>query len=292
MYQELKRPKLYQFNLGDCVITNVLEGFLHRDDLYPFVATNAKASEIESLAKEYALPFPAMEHGFVATIIKTPNKLIVVDPGFGSAAPTPTTGWFEQGLESAGYATGDVDIVLISHCHPDHIGNVMRDGSLTFPNAEVVIGRAEFEFWKKGQNVSEMRQSTLALFQNLLLPLEDQLRMIDPGDEIAPGLVAVDASGHSAGHMVFRLSSGSKDLLLLNDCTPHYVASFANPDWHFAMDDDAQKAAVSRRKILQIAVSEKLPVIGFHLPFPALGFVDKRGEGFEFRPATYQFNLT
>ena len=96
--------------------------------------------------------------------------------------------------------------------------------------------------------------------------------------------------------MVFQLTRGDTGLILLNDTTPHYVASFANPDWHFFMDDDPQKAAVARRRVLEMAAQSKLPVTGFHIPFPALGFVERRpddsgGAGFEFRPATYQFNL-
>ncbi|MEP0943415.1 MAG: MBL fold metallo-hydrolase [Rhizobiaceae bacterium] len=293
MSDALKRPKIYQFRIGDCIVTNILDGYLHRNDLHPFVATNAQAGEIEALAAEYRIPFPAMEHNFVVTLIQTPEKLIVIDPGFGGAAPTPSTGWFNGLLAEAGYAIEDVDIVLISHCHPDHIGNVASDGVPTFPNAEIVIGSAEFDYWKRAQGISEMRQPTLALFGKVLLPLEDQLRMIEPGDEIAPGLTAIDAFGHSAGHLVFRLTGGEgSGLMLLNDTVPHYVASFANPDWHFFMDDDPQKAAIARRRILNMAADEAVPVIGFHIPFPALGYVERRGEdGFEFRPATYQFNL-
>ncbi|MBL4768077.1 MAG: MBL fold metallo-hydrolase [Rhodobacteraceae bacterium] len=291
MQQHLNRPKLYQFRIGDCVITNVLEGYFHRDDLHPFVATNATASEVEALAAEYKLPFPALEHNFVSSIIKTSDKLIAIDPGFGPIAPAPTTGWFMQGLQVAGYSANDVDIVLISHCHPDHIGNISENGTPIFPNAEIVIGRQEFDFWKQGEGVSEMRQPTLGLFQKAILPLEDQLKMIEPGDEIVSGLLALDAFGHSAGHLVFELSTAGKKLMFLNDATPHYVASFANPDWHFSMDDDPIKAAVSRRNMLDLAASGNVPVIGFHLPFPSVGYVEKRGDGYEFRPATYQFNL-
>ncbi len=291
MTENLIRPKIYQFEFGDCVVSTVLEGYLHRNDLYPFVATNAQAGEVENLARDYFLPFPAMEHNFVASIIRTPEKLIVIDPGFGAAAPAPTTGWFDEALADLGYAAGDVDIVLISHCHPDHIGNVSHDGKLTFPNAEIVVGAAEFDYWKRGETISEMRKPTLALFQKVLLPFESEVRKIKPGDKITKGLTAIDAFGHSAGHLVFRLNSGGRKMLFLNDTTPHYVASFAHPEWHFAMDDDPDKAATTRRRILELAAEEKLPVIGFHIPFPALGFVERRDDGFEFRPATYQFNL-
>ena len=291
MDQDLKRARLYQFKLGDCVVSNILDGYFHRNDLHPFVATNAEASEVEALAAQYQLPFPALEHNFVPSVVETPDQLVVIDPGFGPAAPAPSTGWFMQGLQEAGYDAADVDILLISHCHPDHIGNVSKDGTPIFPNAKITICQAEFDYWKKGENISEMRQPTLALFQKVLLPLEDQLVMIQPGDEIVPGLLAIDASGHSAGHLVFQLTSKGQSLLFLNDATPHYVASFANPDWHFAMDDAPEKAAIARRKMLELAVDDSLPVIGFHLPFPSIGYVEKKADGFEFRPATYQFNL-
>ena len=289
--QSLNRPTVYQFAFGETVITNILEGYFHRADMHPFLATNAEAGDVEQLAQAHHLQFPAMEHNFVATIIKTPEKLIVIDPGFGGAAPAPSTGWFMHGMQAAGYAKEDVDIVLISHCHPDHIGNISTDGIPTFPNAEIVIGRTEFEFWKRGENISEMRQPTLGLFGKVVLPLEADLRMIEPGDQIAPGLTAVNAFGHSAGHLVFRLSSAGKEMLLLNDTTPHYVTSFAHPEWHFSMDDDPQSAAKTRRRILDMAADENLPVIGFHIPFPSIGFVDRKGDGFEFVPATYQFQL-
>lgn len=299
MTQELKRPTIYQFAVGDCVVTQVLDGYLQRGDMHPFVATNAQASEIEALAKEYRIPFPGMEHNFIVTLIQTPNQLVVVDPGFGAAAPAPSTGWFNGLLAETGHRADDVDVVLISHCHPDHIGNVATDGVPTFPNAQIVVGAVEFEYWKRAEGISELRQPTLALFQKVLLPLEDQIRLIEPGEEIVPGLTALDAFGHSAGHMVFRLSAnGGDDLLLLNDTVPHYVTSLANPDWFFFMDDNPEKAAISRRRILNLAADEQLPVIGFHIPFPALGYIERRspleqggGEAFEFRAATYQFNM-
>ncbi|MGI9366905.1 MAG: MBL fold metallo-hydrolase [Rhizobiaceae bacterium] len=288
---ELLRPAVYQFKLGDMIITQILEGYLHRNDLHPFVATNATAQDVETVAKANHLPFPAMEHGFVCTVIETPDRLIVVDPGFGAIAPAPTTGLFKKGFEQAGYRAEDVNIVLISHCHPDHIGNVVVDGTLTFANAQVVIGKSEYDYWKAAESISEMRKPTLGLFQKTLMPMESQLKFMEPGDEISAGVTAVNAFGHSAGHMVFHLSSRGHDLLMLNDTTPHYIASFANPEWNFLMDDDPDAAAVTRRRILEQAASDALPVTGFHIPFPAIGYVERDGGGFAFRPATYQFNL-
>lgn len=287
----LERPRIYQFKLGDAVVTNLLEGHVTREDLHPFVATNATAEEVEQLAGQYQLPYPKLEHSFTTTVIEVAGKLIAIDPGFGENAPMPSAGYFLQSLAAAGYKKEDIDIVLISHSHPDHIGNLMTGGEPTFPNAEVVYGRVEFDYWQSGKNIADFRKPTLALFQKVALPLADRIRFIGPGDSIVSGVTAVEAYGHSAGHLAFHIESGGQELMMLNDTVAHYVASFAQPDWAFSMDDDAEAAAVSRRRILTEVSQQKIPVIGFHLPFPSIGFVEASSTAFNFRPATYQFNV-
>jgi len=287
----LTRPKIYQFKLGNAVITNILDGYIQRNDMHPFIACNVGSEEVEAMADANHLPFPALEHNFVASLIETQDNLIAIDPGFGAAAPAPTTGWYMQGLADAGYQPEDVDLVLISHCHPDHIGNLATNGKPVFSNAEIVFGRAEFDYWKRGENISQMRQPTLKLFNEVALPLAERARFIEPEELIIPGLTAINSFGHSAGHMAFHLESESRQLLFLNDTTPHYAASFLYPEWHFFMDDDPLKASVSRRRVLEMAASNNLPVAGFHLPFPSLGYVDRFEEGYKFVPAAYQFNL-
>jgi len=288
---KLVRPNVYQFKLGDSIITNLLEGHVTRNDLHPFVATNATPDEVEALAKQYQLPYPKLEHGFVTTLIQTSDKLIAFDPGFGENAPMPSAGFFSQSLAAAGYAIDDIDMVVISHSHPDHIGNLMTNGKPTFPNAQVVYGSTEFDYWKRGENISDMRKPTQALFQKVALPLADNIRFIEPDETVVPGLTAVNAFGHSAGHLAFHFESDNKRLLLINDTVAHYVASFAHPDWAFSMDDDPVLAATTRRRILDMAATDTVPVIGFHLPFPSVGFVETTKTAFEFRPATYQFNV-
>lgn len=285
------RPSVYQFKFGELTITTLLEGHVARDDLHPFVATNAAADDVEALAVENHLPFPKLEHGFVTTLIQTKDKLIAVDPGFGENSPMPTAGYFNDSLSHAGYAVEDIDIVAISHSHPDHIGNLMTAGKSTFPNAEIVYGRTEFDYWKRGDNISDMRKPTLALFQKVAAPLADKMRFIEPGDSIVPGLTAIDAFGHSAGHLAFHLEDGNQRLLMLNDTVAHCVASFAHPEWHFSMDDDPIAAASTRRRLLEMASAENIPVIGFHMPFPAVGHVEAKDKGFAYKPALYEFNV-
>ena len=287
----LVRPSVYQFRLGSALITNLLEGHVVRQDLHPFVATNASAEEVEALAGEHRIPYPALEHSFTVTLIEIDGKLIAVDPGFGENSPMPTAGYFNCALESAGYSKADIDIVLISHSHPDHIGNLMTAGEPTFTNAEVVYGKKEFNYWQRGENIAEFRKPTHALFQKVAMPLADRIRYIEPNDTIVPGVTAVEAFGHSAGHMAFHIESEGRQLLMLNDTVAHYIASFAKPEWAFSMDDDPQAAAVSRRRVLGMAATDNIPVIGFHIPFPSIGFVESNASGFDFRPAAYHFNV-
>lgn len=287
----LSRPSVYQFQFGEATITSLLEGHVTREDLHPFVATNASAKDVQAVAEQHHLPYPRLEHGFVTTLIETNNKLIAFDPGFGENAPMPSAGFFNNALEQAGYSVSDIDIVVISHSHPDHIGNLMTGGEPTFPNAEIVYGRTEYDYWKRGENISDMRKPTLALFQKVAVPLADRIRFIEPNESIVSGLTVINAFGHSAGHLAFHFEQGQQRIVMLNDTVAHCAASFARPDWHFSMDDDPDTAAMTRQRMLDMVTTDNIPVIAFHMPFPALGHVEKSGKGYAYRPALYQFTI-
>ncbi|MBO6782757.1 MAG: MBL fold metallo-hydrolase, partial [Alphaproteobacteria bacterium] len=195
----MTRPTVYQFNLGDFVVTNILEGFLHRDDLAPVTGTNADPDDIKAVADLHRIPFPQFEHQFVPTLVEANGKLIAFDPGFGDKSPQPNAGHYNARLAGAGYELSDVDVVVVTHCHPDHIANLTSGDSLTFPNAEIVFGEAEFDYWRKGENIPAHRPPTLEMFKKICEPLADQSRFVKPGDDIVTGVTAVDAFGHSAG---------------------------------------------------------------------------------------------
>ncbi len=288
---KMTRPTVYQFKLGDFTITNVLEGYIHREDMHPFTAKNVEAAEVEAVAAEYRLPFPLMEHNFVPSMVDTGDKLIAFDPGFGEKKRAPTTGWFNELLPEAGYTLDDVDIVVVTHCHPDHIGNLMAGGQPTFPNAEIVFGRTEFDYWVKGENIPDFRPPTLEMFREVAEPMGERARFIEPGDDVVTGVTAVDAFGHSAGHMAFHIESNGQELMIMSDTVAHYAVSLSHPEWHFAMDDNPEVAAVSRRRLLDQIAAAKMAAIGFHMPFPSVGYIERRGDGFVWLPASYQMNL-
>ncbi len=194
-------------------------------------------------------------------------------------------------MAQAGYKPEDVDVVVITHGHPDHIGGLTKGGEPVFPKARYVFGAADFDFWKKGENVREARKFNRELYVKICLPLADRSTFIKPGDEVVPGIRAVDAFGHSPGLLAFHIESDGKTLLNWADTCNHYVVAIQRPDLHLDVDDDKEKAVATRKRILDMAATDKLFVAGFHMPFPGLGYVEKAGGAYRWVPHSYQLNL-
>jgi glyoxylase-like metal-dependent hydrolase (beta-lactamase superfamily II) len=170
---------------------------------------------------------------------------------------------FVSALEThrRGHAPEDVDIVIITHCHMDHIGGLMTGGKLQFPNAGYVFGAAEFDFWMRG-NVRDERKFNLHLFEEFAAPLADRATFIKPGEQIVSGICAVDTSGHSPGMMVYMIESQGEQMLNWADTCGHYVVSLQRPDLHVAVDDDKEKAVITRKRILDLVATDRILVAG------------------------------
>ena len=128
-------------------------------------------------------------------------------------------------------------------------------------------------------------------FEAKVRPLEDKLTMIKGGDAVASGVTAMEAFGHTPGHMAYMLESDGKQLILGADFANHYVWSLAYPDWEVKFDRDKAAAAATRRKMLSMMAADKIPFVGYHMPWPAIGYVETRGDGFHYVPASYQLML-
>jgi len=200
-------------------------------------------------------------------------------------------GHLRERLGEAGYQPSDIDIVVTTHGHPDHIGGLSDGGKPVYPNARYVFGAAEYDFWKRGENVREARKFNRELFVKLAVPFGEKATFIKPGDEVTPGIHAVDTMGHSPGMLAFHVESAGKRLLIWADTCNHYVIGVQRPHWTLDVDDDKEKAAATRKRVLDMAATDKLIVAGYHMPFPALGMIEKGPGGYRWVPVSYQLSL-
>lgn len=262
--------------LGDFEVTTLLAATMPRPDPQTIFGLNVTAEDFASVSAAANIPTDQAQFFFTPTVINTGTELVLFDTGLNADAITAA-------LNDAGYTPDQVDVVVLSHMHGDHIGGLMRDdGEATFPNARYVTGQVEFDAWAAMDNET---------FNAKMRPLAEQTTMIGDGDSVSSGLTAVAAFGHTPGHMAYRVESAGRSLLLAVDFANHYVWSLAHPDWEVKFDMDKAQAAATRRSLLDMLATDKIPFIGYHMPWPATGYVETRGDGFHYVPASYQLML-
>jgi glyoxylase-like metal-dependent hydrolase (beta-lactamase superfamily II) len=223
-------------------------------------------------------------------IVNTGEQLVLFDSGNG-AARRPDAGRLAELLETAGFAPGEIDVVVLTHFHPDHIGGLMEDGAPLFPKASYVANEAEYDFWSAEDKLSGPTERVATLTQSNVVPFAEKMAFLKDGGEVVSGITAVDASGHTPGHTAFHLESVGERLMITADTANHYVASLQRPDWHVRFDMDKEAAAAARKKVFGMIAADRIPFAGYHMPFPAVGYVKAIDGGFRYVPASYQLDL-
>lgn len=292
------QPTIYRFKLGDFDVATILDGKSIRDALHPNFGGNTSADEVHALARANNIDTNRFEHPYIPTLVNAGKELVLFDTGNGALSREHEQlskrlppGNLVNELAKAGYKPEDVDVIVSTHGHPDHIGGIWEGGKLVFPNARYVFGAAEFDFWKKGENVREARKFNRELFVKLCGPLADRSTFIKPGDEVVPGIHAIDAAGHSPGLLAFHIESAGQRFMITADTCTQYVMAVQRPEWYFDMDDEKDKAVATRKRILEMAAADRLFVASFHCPFPGIGWIEKAQGGYRWVPVSYQLNL-
>jgi glyoxylase-like metal-dependent hydrolase (beta-lactamase superfamily II) len=275
---------VYRYKLGDIELIQVLDGartFPMPDKFVANVDKDQAAAAFEALY----MPKGQVTISFSPLVVRSGGKTIAIDTGNGLGAFAATKGAVgnaRANMAAAGIDPTSVDIVLISHFHGDHINGLKNaDGSPAFPNAEILVPAAEEAFWTDESNQSKANGANKGNFANVKKVFEGlKTTRFEPGKDIAPGIVAISTPGHTPGHVSFILSSGAKKLVVQGDITNQPGVFMRNPGWHAVFDNDGVLAETTRRKFYDMVLAEKMPVVGYHFPFPAAGYVEKDGNGY------------
>lgn len=208
------QPKNLRFKLGAFEVTMIFDSEAFIDGPWPLIGKNARQEEVDRLMLENLLPANKYRPGFSPMVVNTGKELIVFDTGNGARGfvPRPAGGWLAAQLAPAGIRPEDIDLVVLSHGHPDHIGGVIENGRPLFANARYAIGGTEYDFWSPaGKHTGDLEKYS-SLFRDLMVPLAEKTTFLKPGDDVASGIRAVEAFGHTPGHLAFHIDGGGKEL--------------------------------------------------------------------------------
>ena len=265
----------HRFKLGAFEVTALLAGTRSSDKPQETFGLNATPEEFAAAAAAAFIPADKTQNFFTPTLVNTGAELILFDTGLNAEG----TG---AALTAAGISPDQVDVVVLTHMHGDHIGGMLTGEAATFGNARYVTGAVEHNHWSGAANEG---------FDKNIKPFNDKITFLDDGGAVASGITAMAAFGHSPGHMTYMLESNGQRLALTADTANHYVWSLAHPDWEVRFDADKPAAAAVRKSVFGMLAADKIPFIGYHMPFPALGYVETAGSGFRYVPASYQMML-
>ena len=283
-------PSFYRSKLGDFEITVVNDG-ARAIPLPAAFVRNVGNDQVLAAAEAAYMPKGSIVAPFNPIVVNTGAKLVLIDTGYGPGI-APTVGLLPVTLAAAGIEAKAIDIVLISHMHGDHIlGLKTPDGALAFPNAEIKVPAVDWAYWMSDDNMSRapegFQKASFGFNRKIFSNLADKVTRYDWGKEVAPGITAVDSSGHTPGHTSFVIASGSGRLFFQADVTNVPDLFLRNPDWQVMFDSEPEKAVKTRRRIYDMAATEKMFIAGYHFPFPGLGYVEKDGSGYRLVPAAW-----
>lgn len=277
--QKTQVPGFYRLMVGSFEVTALYDGFI---DLDSALLGNTTPQEVQGLLARKFLKGPKVQTAVNAYLINTGDRLVLVDAGAAKQFG-PTLGHIADNLKAAGYDAAQVDTVLVTHLHGDHVnGLVAADGQPAFPNAEVWSAQADNDFWLNEETAARApgdAQPFFAMARAAAAPYRQagKWKTFDADREILPGIAAVAAHGHTPGHSAYLLESAGQRLLIWGDLVHNHAVQFARPHVAIEFDVDKKQAVAARKKLFARAAKEKLLVGGMHLPFPGIGHV--RAEG-------------
>jgi glyoxylase-like metal-dependent hydrolase (beta-lactamase superfamily II) len=289
-------PYFYRFAHGKMQATVVSDGILPLGDPSGTFLGAAKEDVAKMLTDNFLAPANVVLEQNVL-ILNTGDRLVLFDTGMGTSQLFgPTPGKLLANLKAAGIEPADIDAIVATHAHCDHVWGIMaEDGSRNFPNAQIYISQTDFDYWTDEAKLAIKEPAFMKDFvegaRKNLLPNRDRIVFIKDGQEFLPGVVAMTTPGHTVGHMAFMVTSEGKTLAGIGDVTHHQVLLLERPRLEFAFDSDPKQAAATRVRLLDTLAANRTQMIAYHFPWPGIGHVAKQGEGFRYYPTPLQMVL-
>lgn len=281
-------PGFYRMMLGSFEVTALSDGTV--DLPVEKLLTNTKPKQVNRALSGWFLSSP-VETSVNGYLINTGQKLVLIDAG-AAGLFGPTLGKLADNLKAAGYTPDQVDEIYITHMHPDHVGGLANGDQAAFPNAIVRADQYEADFWLSEANMAKAPEESKTFYQGAMASLKPyvaagKFKPFTGDTALAPGVSAVAARGHTAGHTIYVVESQGQKLVLWGDLMHVAAVQFANPSVTFQFDTDSKAAAMQRKKAYSDAAKHGYWVAAAHLAFPGIGHIRSEGKGYVWVPANY-----
>jgi glyoxylase-like metal-dependent hydrolase (beta-lactamase superfamily II) len=271
---------------GGVTATTLTDGYFSRNLDANFVR-NAPLADVQKALQDAGLPTDKVEVPFVPLLVDIKGQRVLFDVGNGEFGAA-TAGKLLENMAKAGISPASITAVVFSHFHGDHINGLRnKAGQVVFPNAKVYVPAPEWDWWMDDARMNATPEAARGNFnavRRVFGPISGQVVRFQPGTEVLPGVKAIAAHGHTAGHTAFMIEGGSRKLLYWADTTNVAALFVRNPDWAVMFDANPDAARQVRRQLADQVIREQLLLAGYHLNGSAIGTLSVRGNGYEFKP--------
>jgi glyoxylase-like metal-dependent hydrolase (beta-lactamase superfamily II) len=260
--------KAHEFKIGELSAVALRDGFIELPNDNTVFGAGLTPADVSAVLSAAGLPADKIQVSLQPLLVRAPGHVLLFDTGAGGLFG-PTTGHVREAFAEASIDPATVTDIFISHSHGDHVGGLVTDGKLSFPNATVHISKPEWSYLSGQEEMAA-----------LVAAVKPKVDAFAPGADLVPGVVkAVEIKGHTPGHSGYQITSGAESLLYVGDSMHHSVISVQKPDWTMGFDGDQAAGKASRVALIDQLAASGQRVYAVHFPFPGLGKMQKQGDG-------------